>query len=86
MEKPIVSTSIGAEGLPVNNGTEIVLADDPESFAGAVVKLLKDENLANEIGQRAATRVRNEFGWNTVADNFAAICERAINLKNPCPV
>jgi polysaccharide biosynthesis protein PslH len=79
MEKPIVSTSIGAEGLPVVNGTEIVLADDPESFADAVVKLLKDQNLADEIGQRAAARVRREFGWDTVADSFAAICEGAMN-------
>jgi glycosyltransferase involved in cell wall biosynthesis len=81
MEKAIVSTSIGAEGLPVGDGTEIVLADDPESFAGAVVKLLQDPALAKEIGQRAATRVRKEFGWDTVAQSFAAICERAISHK-----
>ncbi len=78
MEKAIVSTSIGAEGLPVTNGTEIVLADTPESFAGNVVKLLRDENLAREIGERAAARVRQEFGWEAVADSFGAICERAM--------
>lgn len=80
MEKPIVSTSIGAEGLPVTNGEEIVLADTPETFADAVVKLLTDRSLADEIGQRAAARVRREFGWDTVADSFAAICERAIEV------
>jgi len=77
MEKAIVSTSIGAEGLPVVNGKEIVLADTPESFADAVVKLLKDPRVAEEIGQRAAARVRAEFGWESVADSFAAVCERA---------
>jgi polysaccharide biosynthesis protein PslH len=81
MEKAIVSTSIGAEGLPVVDGREIVLADTPESFADAVIKLIRDENLANEIGQRAAERVRAEFGWDTVADDFAAICERSISHK-----
>ena len=81
MEKPIVSTSIGAEGLPVTNGTEILLADEPQPFADSVVKLFKDKNLADEIGQRAAARVRNEFGWDTVADSFAVICERAISHK-----
>jgi polysaccharide biosynthesis protein PslH len=80
MEKPIVSTSIGAEGLPVTNGEEIVLADTPETFGDAVVQVLKDQNLADEIGQRAATRVRKEFGWDTVAASFAAICERAIQV------
>src|SRR5687768_863185 len=74
MEKAIVSTSIGAEGLPVSNGSEIVLADDPESFAEATVKLLQNEDMAHEIGQRAAAKVRREFGWDIVADSFAAIC------------
>lgn len=77
MEKAIVSTSIGAEGLPVVDGREIVLADTPESFADAVIKLIRDEKLAREIGQRAAARVRADFSWQTVADEFAAICESA---------
>ena len=81
MEKAIVSTSIGAEGLPVANGQEIVLADTPETFAEAVVKLLRDENMAAEIGRRAAAKVRENFGWDIVADSFAAICERTIGMK-----
>ena len=81
MEKAIVSTSIGAEGLPVTNGEEIVLVDTPESFSEAVVKLLKDQTLADVIGQRAAARVRKEFGWDTVAESFRAICERAMGHK-----
>jgi polysaccharide biosynthesis protein PslH len=78
MEKPIVSTSIGAEGLPVANGEEIFLADTPESFADAVVGLLRQKDRATEIGKRAAVKVREQFGWDTVADSFAAICERAM--------
>jgi glycosyltransferase involved in cell wall biosynthesis len=81
MEKPIVSTSIGAEGLPVANGEEILLADTPESFADAVVGLLRQEDRATEIGKRAAAKVREQCGWDTVADSFAAICERAIFLS-----
>src|SRR5262245_49218741 len=38
MEKPVVSTSIGAEGLPVDHGSELLIADTPEEFAGAVVR------------------------------------------------
>ena len=81
MEKAIVSTSIGAEGLPVTNGTEILLADTPESFADSVVKLFQDTDLADEIGQRAAARVRQDFGWDTVANSFEAICEKAMGHK-----
>lgn len=75
MEKPIVSTSVGAEGLPVVDGKEILLADTPESFAEAVVKLLRDESFATELGKRSAVTVREKFGWETVAKSFASICE-----------
>ncbi|HEY3580953.1 MAG TPA: glycosyltransferase [Pyrinomonadaceae bacterium] len=81
MEKPIVSTSIGAEGLPIEDGREIVLADTPETFADAVVKLIKQPELAEEIGQRAAAKVRQKFGWDKVAESFAAICESRINSQ-----
>ena len=78
MEKAIVSTSIGAEGLPVTDGEEILLADTAELFADAVVRLLQQDSLASDIGKRAAARVREEFGWDKVAESFARICERAV--------
>ena len=81
MEKAIVSTSIGAEGLPVRNREELLLADTPEDFAGAVVGLLRDEAAAAEMGKRAAARVRGEFGWDKVAESFATICDGVIKQK-----
>jgi sugar transferase (PEP-CTERM/EpsH1 system associated) len=81
MEKAIVSTSVGAEGLPIDDGKEILIRDTPESFADAVVKLIQQESLATELGQRAAAKVREKFGWDTVAQRFAAICERTIEAK-----
>jgi glycosyltransferase involved in cell wall biosynthesis len=76
MEKAVVSTTIGAEGLPVKDGVELLLADTPEEFAQAVVRLLDQQGFANELGQSAAARVRREFGWDKVAESFAAICQR----------
>lgn len=81
MEKPIISTTIGAEGLPVENGVELLLADTPESFADACVRVLKDEAYAQALGICAARRVRASFGWNRVAAEFAEICERALRLR-----
>ena len=78
MELPMVSTTIGAEGLPVADGEEILLRDTPQEFTKAVVKLLKDKNLAKKIGERAAQIVREKFGWRRVADNFSALCEKAV--------
>ena len=81
MEKPIVSTTIGAEGLPVQDGRELLLADTPEAFAQEVVRVLKDEKFARELGLRAASKVREQFGWGTVAASFAEVCQRAARLK-----
>jgi sugar transferase (PEP-CTERM/EpsH1 system associated) len=83
MEKPIVSTTIGAEGLPVTDGAELLLANTPEAFAAAVVRILRDSDRANELGQRAAKLVRAEFGWQKVAERFASICEGTLMAREP---
>ena len=76
MEKAVISTSVGAEGLPVRNGEELLLADSPVEFARLAVKVLKDKALAAGLGQRAAKTVRESFGWGRVAAEFVAICQR----------
>jgi len=78
MEKAIVSTSVGAEGLPVRNGQELFIADTPETFAAAVVDLLMNPPLARRMGQHARRTVCERFGWNGVAKRFAEICEATI--------
>ncbi|HZI49329.1 MAG TPA: glycosyltransferase, partial [Pyrinomonadaceae bacterium] len=79
MEKAIVSTTVGAEGLPVTNGKELCIADTPESFAAAVVNLLTNPEAARKLGQESARVVRDKFGWNGVAKRFAEICEATVN-------
>ena len=81
MEKPIISTTIGAEGLPVGDGTDLLLADTPEAFAGAVVRVLRDAEFAGQLGARAGSIVREKFGWNRVAASFAEICERTVERR-----
>jgi glycosyltransferase involved in cell wall biosynthesis len=75
MEKAIVSTRIGAEGLPVRDEVELLLADDAPSFATAVVRLLQDHATARRLGETAAARVRGDFGWAGVTKQFSALCE-----------
>ena len=77
LETPVVSTTIGAEGLPLEEGEEILRADEPEAFAGAVVGLLQEEDRARSLGLRAATRVRADFGWDRVAEIFETFCRQA---------
>ncbi|HEX8501623.1 MAG TPA: glycosyltransferase [Pyrinomonadaceae bacterium] len=78
MEMPVVSTTVGAEGLPLRDGRDVLIADTPRAFADAVVRVLGDEALARGLGRQAAATVRENFGWERVADQFAALCERAV--------
>jgi len=80
MEKPVVSTTVGAEGLPLRDGEDLLLADTPRAFADAVVRVLEDAEFARRLGARAAAGVRERFGWERVADQFAELCERAVAL------
>jgi len=80
MEKAIVSTRVGAEGLPVEDGKELLLADTPEDFAAAVVRLMRDTAGARELGARAGQTVREKFGWAGVAARFTELCERAVRV------
>lgn len=79
MEKAIVSTSIGAEGLPVTDGRELRLADTPETFAASVIDLLKKPEAAKQLGQEAGRIVREKFGWSGVAKRFGDICEATVS-------
>jgi len=78
MKKAIVSTTIGAEGLPVTDGNELRIADTPETFAAAVIELLNNPQMATEMGHQACETVRAKFGWSGVAQRFTEICESTI--------
>jgi len=74
MEKAVVSTTVGAEGLQLTDGVELLLADEPRAFADAVAKVLTDSSYAVELGQRAASIVRKNYGWRQVTESFVSIC------------
>ena len=83
MEKAIVSTTVGAEGLPVRDGEHLLIADTPEQFAAAVVRLIEDPDFARALGQRASALVRSRFGWRGVAREFAELCGELVESKPP---
>jgi glycosyltransferase involved in cell wall biosynthesis len=75
MGKPVISTAIGAEGLPVRDGQEILIADDPQAFARAVVATLTDKALRERMGRSARDVVCERFGWDRAAAAFSEVCE-----------
>ncbi|UCG12687.1 MAG: glycosyltransferase, partial [Deltaproteobacteria bacterium] len=76
MGKAIVSTSIGTEGLPVSDGENLVLADSAETFADAVVGLLKNSESRRAIEKAAREYVEKHVSWEKAAEAFANICRR----------
>ncbi len=81
METPVVSTSVGAEGLSVRHGRELLVADGPEDFARATVRLLRDRDFARKMARAAAEKVRAEFSWDRVAQRFEVICEGCLRKR-----
>jgi glycosyltransferase involved in cell wall biosynthesis len=60
---PVVSTTIGAEGLPVRHGETALLADGAEAFAGAVGRLLACTDLRRRLGTAGRLLLEKEFTW-----------------------
>ena len=70
MERPLVSTTIGAEGLPLEHGVHALIADGPTRFADAVLSLLADPARATTMANAGAAYVRTNFGWDRAAEKF----------------
>jgi glycosyltransferase involved in cell wall biosynthesis len=67
MGKAVVSTTVGAEGLPVRDGEHVLLADDPPSFADAVIRLLHDVECRQRLARAARQLVTDQYDWAAVA-------------------
>jgi len=76
MAKAVVSTHIGAEGLPFRNGCEICLEDDPEAFSLTVIDLLRNPSRRRAIEKAARERVVRDHSWESVVDRVEEILVR----------
>jgi glycosyltransferase involved in cell wall biosynthesis len=70
MERPLVSTTIGAEGLPLEHGVLALIADGAKPFADAVLGLLSHPRQASAMALTGAGYVRASFGWDRAAAKF----------------
>jgi sugar transferase (PEP-CTERM/EpsH1 system associated) len=76
MAKAVVSTTVGAEGLPVDNGNNIVIADEPARFARAVVHLIRDHDARRRIEAAGRRLVVERYDWSAVARDFEHALDR----------
>lgn len=70
MEKPIVSTSIGCEGIEVVNGEHLLVRDEPEAFAEAVVELMHNRALSNRLVENGRDLVKSKYDWNVIGEHI----------------
>jgi glycosyltransferase involved in cell wall biosynthesis len=78
MGKPIVSTTLGVEGLPVRDGEHLVVADRPRAFADAMLTLFDEASRRDALGSSARALVVERFSAETVARQFEACCLEAV--------
>jgi polysaccharide biosynthesis protein PslH len=72
MKVPVISTSIGCEGLNTKHDKNILIADTPKDFAQNIVKLLNDKNFRNKIAE-GGLKLAEQYDWKGIGqklDNF----------------
>lgn len=81
MGKPVVTTSIGIEGINVMPEENILLADNPKEFARRVIELLNDDSLRNRIGGNARKLMEGEYSWEKMADKLNEAFQKVVNER-----
>ena len=81
MQKPVVSTTVGAEGIQYTDGKDIVLADRPQDFADQVIALLDDPSRAGRMGLSARKLVCDRYDWNIIGEKLCEIYREALSVK-----
>jgi glycosyltransferase involved in cell wall biosynthesis len=65
---PVVSTSIGCEGLGLADGSELLIADDPDAFASAIDRLLLDDELCISLARRGREVAERRYDWRVIGE------------------
>jgi len=74
---PIVSTTIGCEGIEVINGCHLFVADSPQEFAKATLQLLEDRALAHQMGQNGRQLVLSRYDYRSACTVYEDVYRMA---------
>ena len=74
---PVVSTRIGAEGIDLIEGQEVLLGDSPEQFGASVLRLLEDGEMRRQMGAHGLLAAQERFDWNKVAPRLLEVYQDA---------
>jgi polysaccharide biosynthesis protein PslH len=80
---PVVSTAIGAEGLPLRHDEHLLIADTADEQVGAICALLTDRTRAGRLAAAARRHVQEHCSWDSVAERFLSQCPRRAAANEP---
>jgi glycosyltransferase involved in cell wall biosynthesis len=80
---PVVSSTVGAEGLDVRHGDHLLLGDTPEAFARETVALLRDEALRCRLAESAGALVHSRYSWQSLGAQYVRFCHRVAQRVRP---
>ena len=79
MEKPMVSTAVGSEGIGRGRTDQhLLIADTATDFAAGVVRLFEDATLARSLGQAGRRFVEREYSWNRAGQRLQALYDEVL--------
>jgi glycosyltransferase involved in cell wall biosynthesis len=82
LSKPVVSTSLGSEGLEFIPGKEIAIADEPSAFAARITELLGDPELSLQMGRAARAKVCAKYGFDSLRHAIASSLETTFATRS----
>lgn len=79
---PLVTTSVGAEGLSAEDGVNVLIKDDSKQLAEAAIKILSDASLAQKIAENARKLVEEKFSWYKMGEYLDKLYEKTGTISN----
>jgi glycosyltransferase involved in cell wall biosynthesis len=79
MQKPMVSTSLGCEGIEVRHAEHLLIADEPAAFADAVIRLLDDRALGDKLARAGRALVERRYQWASIVAEVEQFYERLVH-------
>ncbi len=82
---PVISTPLGAEGLDVNDGGELLLAHDARQFISVIIELLENPERAEALARRARRTTEERWDWDVVLKRLEQAYREALRAHAPAP-
>lgn len=83
MKKPMVSTTLGCEGIDVRHEEHLLVADDPKSFAESVLRIAENPAAGNGLAENGHALVHRQYRWSQVVESLEAFYEDLVRPSDP---